>query len=477
MPNDDVRLPKLSEVIIVLALFLIIMSFSIISFDIPLQLSLFVVWFLFIGFGIYLGHKYNTLQKAIAKGIYEGIEATLVIVVVGALIGTWTAGGIVPGMIYYGLSFVHPSIFLVAAMVICAVTALATGTSFGTVGTAGVAMMGVGQSFGIPLPLVAGAVLSGAYFGDKVSPLSDTTVLAASLSRVNVMDHVRSMLYVSIPSIIIAGILYLIVGFFYVGNTVELTVVQTNMDALNEYFNISWYMLVPPVVVIVLLALNKPAIPSLAFGSLLGVLWAWAFQGMDVIAGLKTAYEGIQMNSGIEFLDGLLNGGGIVSMLSVVLFTILALGFGGLLEQTGVLKVISGVFSSWVKNSTGKLTVSTVLTGFFGNLFGSAGYVSIITGCKMTKENYQKLNIQRRVLSRNTESGGTMTAPMIPWSDNGIFMAATLGVATISYLPFMWFAFIGIFITILYGYTGKFIWREDEDSEEHNVSSKETIAK
>ncbi|MEI3610663.1 Na+/H+ antiporter NhaC [Pseudogracilibacillus sp. SO10305] len=460
--ENKVRLPSKLEVIILLALFLLIMASSALWMDIPFQLSLFIVWFLFIIGGLYLGHTYNDLQGAIASGIYKGMEATLIVVAVGALIGTWISGGIVPTLIYYGLAIIHPTVFLTAAVILCSLTSLFTGTSYGTVGTTGVAMLAVGASFGIPLPLVAGAVLSGAYFGDKISPLSDTTILAASLSKVELMDHVKSMLYVSLPSLVISCTLFFITGIFYVDNTVDLSVVEANMASLQQYFNIGWYMLIPIFFTLALLALRKPALPTIVFGAFLGAIWTWLFQGNNFLSSLKIAYSGPGMESGDEFIDLLLNRGGIVSMLEVVLFCILALGFGGLMDKMGIITVISEMFSQWVRNSTGNLTVSTIVTAFFGNLFGSAGYVSIITGSKMTEKNYDRLHVDRRVLSRNTEAGGTLTAAMVPWNDNAIYMAGVLGLSTMAYLPFMWYAFISIGISILYGYTGKFIWRTKE---------------
>lgn len=458
MNTDGIRLPKIGEVIILLILFLLVMASSALWFDIPLQLSLFITWFIFIIAGIYLGHTYMQLQTAIAEGINKGMEATLIIVTVGALIGSWIAGGIVPSLIYYGLAIINPTLFLLTTLILCCVTSLFTGTSYGTVGTTGIAMMGIGASFGIPLPLVAGAVLSGAYFGDKISPLSDTTILTASLSKVKLMEHIRSMLHVSIPSLFITGILFLIVGFFYVSDTVDLSAVETNMTAIDTHFNIAWYMLIPIIIVTILLALQKPALPTIAFGALLGVIWAWLFQGWDFISALTTAYVGPAMQTGDEFIDLLLNRGGIESMLSVVIFCILAMGFGGIMDRMGIITVIGDLLSKWVQNSKGKLTISTIVTAFFGNLFGSAGYVSIITGSKMTEKNYDRLNVDRRVLSRNTETGGTLTAAMVPWNDNAIYMAAVLGITTLEYLPFMWFAFISIIISIIYGFTGKFIW-------------------
>src|SRR5699024_183636 len=207
----------------------------------------------------------------------------------------------------------------------------------------------------------------------------------------------------------------------------------------------------------------------IAFGALLGVIWSWLFQKNSFMIALKSSYDGVNLETGNEFMDLLLSRGGIASMIEVVLFMLLALGLGGLLDKIGVMQVLQDKMSIWVKESTGRLTLSTIGTAFFGNLFGSAGYVSIITGSKMTEQNYDRLNVDRKVLSRNTETGGTLTAAMVPWGDNGIYMAAMLGVSTFAYLPFMWFAFISIIISIIYGYTGKFIWRTDNNEKKNNI--------
>src|SRR5699024_6206396 len=240
-------------------------------------------------------------------------------------------------------------------------------------------------------------------------------------------------------------------------------VVNSNMEELQAHFNIAWYMLVPILFTLTLLALRKPALPTIFFGALMGAIWSWLFQGWNFLSAIKVAYEGPAMETSSEFIDELLNRGGIVDMLEVVLFCILALGFGGLMDRMGIISVVGDLFSRWVKDNTGNLTVSTIVTAFFGNLFGSAGYVSIITGSKMTEKNYDRLNIDRRVLSRNTETGGTLTNPMVPWNDNAIYMTGVLGISTMAYLPFLWYAFISIAIAIIYGYTGKFIWKAKPD--------------
>lgn len=469
MENSEehhIRKPNLVEVFAVLILFLAI-AFSFTGiFDLSIQLALFIALFIVILLGLRLGYKYNELQDALKDGISSGLDAVLILVAVGALIGTWIAGGIVPSIIYYGLEFIHPSVLLLATLILCAVTSLATGTSWGTAGTAGIAMVGVGEGLGIPLPMVVGAVLSGAYFGDKLSPLSDSTVLTASMARVDIIEHIRSLLYVSVPAFIISGAAFTVVGFTYAADQVNLDRVESIMAAMEDSFNIAWWMLIPAVVVIVLLAMKKPAVPTISFGALLGVIWAILFQNADFIAALNTAYDGFSIDSGNAFMDELLNRGGITGMLGSIVVILLGLGFGGLLNHIGALQAIVDALSGFIKN-TGRLSVSTLLTGFFSNVFGCAMYVSLILTPKIMEKNYDRLKVDRRVLSRNTEVSGTLTSGMVPWSDNGIFMVAMFGVPTLQYLPYMWLSFVAIILVIIYGYTNKFIWYTDESDAEN----------
>ncbi|AEY00274.1 Na+/H+ antiporter NhaC [Oceanimonas sp. GK1] len=474
-PADRIRLPSSFEVLGLLAAFIGVMYLFLNVWALPIQLALFVSWFLVIGLGIRLGLCYETIQKGLLKGIHNGMEAVLVLITVGALIGTWIAGGIVPSIIYYGLSVMSPSIFLFAAFIICALTSLATGTSFGTAGTAGIAMMGIGHSFGIPMPLVAGAVISGAYVGDKLSPLSDTTVMTASLCRVDLIDHIKSMLHVSAPSALIASLLFLGVGYFYVDGAVDTSRADAAMVALAEQFNISWYLLLPTVAVIALLAMRKPSIPVISFGAVLGIICAVLFQDMATLDAVNTAYFGNAMSSEVDFLNTLLNRGGIESMFGVIALVLFALGLGGLMDRIGILTVICNGFLSWANNA-GRLTLSTLLGGFFGNFFGGAAYVSLITASTITEKNYDKQGIDRRVLSRNAEAGGTVTTPMVPWSDGGVFMATTLGVSTLSYLPFLWFHFLVLIISLIYGYANIAVWRTAPACPQPTTESEDSLA-
>ncbi|MAR71358.1 MULTISPECIES: Na+/H+ antiporter NhaC [unclassified Halomonas] len=470
--STPIRLPGMAEVLAVMIGFIAIMFLSINVLGLPIQLALFASWFLVMALGVRLKIRYASMQEGLINGIHNGMEAVLVLTTVGALIGTWIAGGIVPSIIYYGLTVMDPQIFLFAAFIICALTSLATGTSFGTAGTAGVAMMGIGHSFGIPLPLVAGAVISGAYVGDKMSPLSDTTVMTASLCKVNLIDHIRSMMLVSAPAILIAGVLFLVVGFFFIDGNVDTSRATVAMQALETHFTISPWLLLPAVIVIGLLTRRFPAIPVITFGAVLGSICAWWAQDVSPVDAIRIAYDGNAMASDVEFLNTLLNRGGIQSMLGVVALILFALGLGGLMDRVGILKAISNGFLRWA-NNPGRLTLSTMLGGFFGNFFGGAAYVSLITASTITEKNYDDQGIDRRVLSRNAEAGGTVTTPMVPWTDGGVFMATTLGVSTMAYLPFLWYHMLVIAISLFYGYANIAIWRTTSSTEKATTSSGE----
>lgn len=434
------------------------LAFIFTSLGIEIHLAIFAGWFLAIAVGLKLGFSYKEMEKAIIDGIYNGMDAIIILLAVGALVGTWISGGIVPSIIYYGLKVIHPNIFLLATLIICSLTSLSTGTSWGTAGTAGIAMMGIGAGLGIPAPMTAGAVLSGAYFGDKLSPLSDSTILASSMSDVDVIDHVKGMFPASIVGYIIAAVGFTIAGFTVGGGSADLSRVNEVINAIEGMFNISLISLLPMVIVIALLAMKKPSIPVISFGAVLGIIWGVFFQGLNFVDAIGTAWAQIPKDTGLEFIDNILSRGGMNSMLWSVGIILFGLGFGGLLDKTGILKAIASRIEKGI-NSGGSLTVTTIIVGFLGNLFGSAMYVSLILTPKIMQEKYDELGYDRRVLSRNTEFGGTLTSGMVPWSDNGIYMAGILGVATLDYLPYMWLSFACIAVSIFYGFTGAFMYR------------------
>lgn len=454
------RMPNMFETFLVLGGFLAL-AFAFTGLNIEIHLAIFCGWFLALAVGKVIGHNYKGMEKAITNGIANGMDAIIILLAVGALVGTWISGGVVPSLIYYGLKVIHPSIFLLATLIICSLTSIATGTSWGTAGTAGIAMMGIGAGLGIPAPMTAGAVLSGAYFGDKLSPLSDSTILTASMANVDLMDHIKGMLPVSIPAYILAAVAFTLAGFSVGGGTADMGQVTAVMGAIDDMFNVSLIGLLPMVLVVVLLAMRMPSIPVITFGTVLGIIWGMVFQGLTPVEAIGTAWTQIPKDTGLAFIDNILGRGGMNSMLWSVGIIIFGLGFGGLLDHIGILKVLAVKIEKWIKGG-GSLTTTTIGTGFLGNLFGSAMYVSLILTPKIMGEKYDQLGYHRRVLSRNTEFGGTLTSGMVPWSDNGIFMAGILGVATLQYLPYMWLSFACIGLTMLFGYTNKFMWRAVE---------------
>ncbi|MGO2420880.1 MAG: Na+/H+ antiporter NhaC [Vibrio casei] len=455
MKHNKPKLPSLMQVIISLGLFLLLAFSFTAELDLPIQLALYIGWFIIIGLGIYLGHQYKDLEKAALNGISNGLGAVLILLAVGALVGTWISGGIVPTIIYYGLKAIHPSIFLLATMIICSLTALATGTSWGAAGTAGIAMMGIGHGLGVPAPVTAGAVLSGCYFGDKMSPLSDSVILASSMSNVEVMEHIKGMLPIALISYIITGIMFTAFGLHYAGQ-VDMSQVQGVIDSMEVQFNITPLSFIPVIIVLGLLAMRMPSFPVISFGSLLGVVWAVMVQDIDFLQAFNTAWAPYNIDSGVGFIDSIINRGGMSSMLGSVAVIVFGLGFGGLLDKVGLLETIAKLFENRVK-SAGSLASSTIATAFMGNVFGSAMYVSLILTPKICAKNYDRLGYKRKNLSRNAEFGGTLTSGMVPWSDNGIYMASILGVATLSYAPFMWLSFVCIIVTIVTSYMGWFV--------------------
>lgn len=460
--DNDVRLPTKWEVIAVMTLIIATLYISLAELQLPIQLALFACWFIVIGLGIKIGFRYSEMQSGLVKGIYNGLDAALILIGVGALIGSWIAGGVVPSIIYFGLSIMSPKTFLASAFFICIVTSLTTGTSFGTVGTVGIAMMGIGQGFGFPMPLVAGSIISGAYVGDKLSPLSDTTIMTASLCKVDVIEHVKSMLYISLPAAGIAFVLFIIAGFYYGNGNVDLSQAIIVKESIGNHFTTGFYLLLPALVVIILLVFRLPSLPVITFGALLGVACAAIFQGLPVMNSIRSLYSGSIIETDATFINTLLNRGGIESMYGVIVLILFALGLGGLMEKAGILQVLCNQLLKWA-DDIGKLTTSTLLGGFFGNFFGGAAYVSLITASTLTEKRYIDMGIDRRILSRNTEAGGTVTTPMIPWTDGGVFMATTLGVSTLNYLPFLWYNILVVLIAILFAYLNIAIWYEDAE--------------
>ena len=399
------------------------------------------------------GHGWQSIQDGMVAGITNALPSIIILMIIGVLIGVWILGGVVPTLIYYGLQILTPTYFLVAATVICAIASLATGTSWGTTGTIGVALMGVGAGLGLPLPLVAGAVLSGAYFGDKMSPLSDTTNLAPAMVGTDLYTHIRHMLPTTVVSISLSLALYLWIGFSYAESTGDLGRVTGILETMRAEFVINPILLLPPVLVMVVSFRRMPAIPGIALGAFAGLICALLLQGASYETAMNAAFSGYVSDSGNADVDDLLSRGGLESMLFTISLIIAAMMFGGVMQKTGQLRVVAERILQ-MANSTGSLVLSTALTAIGSNFLLCDQYMSLVMTGRMYIDAYRERGLAPENLSRVTEDAGTVTDPLVPWGSGGAYQTATLGVATIAYFPFAFFCWISPLVTILYGYTG-----------------------
>ncbi|MDO4711131.1 MAG: Na+/H+ antiporter NhaC [Peptostreptococcaceae bacterium] len=435
-----------------------------------------------------LGNTWADLEDGILKTINMGMQACLILMIIGMLIGSWIMGGIVPSMIYYGLQIISPSIFLVAAVILCSIVSIASGSSWTTAGTVGVALIGVGQGIGIPAPVAAGAIISGAYFGDKMSPLSDTTNLAPAMAGATLFDHIRHMIYTTGPSYIITLIIFGVMSVKYAGQQLDAASIDSMLSVLDSNFTINLLMIVPPILVIAMVIFKVPAIPGLLGGVTLGAIFAVVFQGVglgSLIDILQNGYSFEMSEAAAELADALkaaidsgvtgadtailasapmeliaevnsaklLSNGGMQSMMWTVSLIICALSFGGILEATGMLEVLAGSLLKLAKG-TGSLVFVTIFSSIFINVIASDQYLSIVIPGRMYKDAYADRGLSPRNLSRTLEDGGTITSPLIPWNTCGAAMTRSLKVSTQEYLPYCFFNILNPVISILMAFLG-----------------------
>ncbi len=407
-------------------------------------------------------HPWKEIQDGMVHGIMLAMSAILILMVVGTMIGTWILGGIVPSMIFYGLKVLSPGIFLVATLVICSIVSLGTGSSWSTAGTVGVALVGVGQGLGIPVAMVAGAIISGAYFGDKMSPLSDTTNLAPAVAGTDLFSHIRHMVYTTAPGYVLCIILYGLIGMRFSGGVLETGKVETILSTLKSNFFVHPILLLAPLLVIVMVVKKIPPLPALLAGTLLGGIFAMVTQSTSLAEVISAAHSGFVSQTGVEMVDGLLTRGGLQSMMDTVALIICALSFGGIMEKTGMLEVLARAFLKRVRR-TGSLVATTIFSSIGMNVIASDQYMAIVIPGRMYKSAFDSRGLHPKNLSRCLEDAGTLTSPLIPWNSCGAFMHATLGVNPLLYLPFAFLNLANPVVSIFYGYTGITMEKVEED--------------
>jgi NhaC family Na+:H+ antiporter len=393
------------------------------------------------------------LEEGIVDTIKMSMGAILILMVIGMVIGTWILSGVVPTMIYYGLKIISPGWFLVATLLLTSVVSLATGSSWTTAGTVGIALIGIGQGLGIPVEIVAGAIISGAYFGDKMSPLSDTTNLAPAVAGSNLFDHVRHMIYTTGPSYLISMVLFGIIGLKYAGNALDITSINEILTTMDANFMINPLLLLLPLIVIGMVVMKVPAIPGLLASVILAGLIAMVTQGADMATIIGVSHYGYESTTGVAAIDDLLTRGGLDGMMWTVSLILVAMTFGGIMEKAGLLEALAANILKFATN-TGNLVLATVLTVISINILAGDQYLSIVIPGRMYKKVFDERGLAPKNLSRILEDSGTLTSPLIPWNTCGVFMSTTLGVATFAYLPYAFLNLINPLVSIFYGYTG-----------------------
>ena len=414
-----------------------------------------------IGLGVFKGFKFSNMMSQVAENLKSVTGAIIILLFVGALSGTWLISGIIPSMIYYGLNILHPSIFLPSCLIICAIISIATGSSWTTSATVGIALIGISKAIGIPVEMSAGAIISGAYFGDKLSPLSDTTNLAPAISGSDLFTHIKYLTITTVPTISISLIIFIILNFYMISSgPTDNTVL---LEAINQTFNITPLIFIVPFIVIVLIIKKTPPIIALFIGTILGAIFALIFQ-QDILTQLSNsnsltfegAYSAIinsitvdtNIESGNSELNDLFTSGGMLGMMNTIWLVISAMVFGGVMESIGALKTITTSLLNLGK-STFSLFASTAGSCLAINLTTSDQYLAIVIPGKMFEKAFKEKNLAPENLSRTLEDTGTVTSVLIPWNSCGAYQSGVLGVSVLDYFFYAIFNWLSFFMTLI----------------------------
>lgn len=451
--QSNIKKPSFMYALSMLLIVVAIISIGLLSFEAPIQVLMFIGILAIIPFMLRLGFSYKQVEKSMIRSMSRALQPGLILLTVGILIGSWIASGTVPTLVYYGIEAISPRFFLLTTLIFCSLVALATGTSWGTIGTAGIALMGVGTTIGIPAGITAGAIISGAFFGDKMSPLSDTTNLTPTVTGSELFTHIKHMLWTTVPAYIISAIIFTLIGLRYKTPSVDAESVNQLTGYLANHFNLGLVPLIPIVVLVTLLMLKKPALPSIFIGTAVGGLIAILYQGFTFSDTIGFFYKGYTVESGLEIVDNLLVRGGLTSMLEMIVLFLFALGLGGMLADAGVLETLMASFADKIQ-STGVVVFVTIFVSYATLSIGGSIYFSAVMSGTLMRPIFKRLNLKPENLSRVIEDTSTQGGPLVPWTGAGIFAAGTLGVSAGTYLPFCFLALITPLFSLFYGITG-----------------------
>jgi NhaC family Na+:H+ antiporter len=421
-----------------------------------------------------LGHSWEEIEISIVKSISSAMGAMLILLVIGSLSGAWLLSGIVPAMIYYGLKIMNPTFFLFAACIVCCIVSLATGSSWSTIATVGIALLGIGKTLGIHEGVIAGALISGAYFGDKMSPLSDTTNLAPAMAGTDLFTHIRYMVITTVPTLTITLIIFFVWGFTL--DTAGVVNTDAVLTSIDNAFNLNPILFLVPALVLFMIVRKVPAIPALLVGSILGGIFAIIFQPQIIaqvsgitddpvkssfVAVMKSLALSINIQTDNAMISELLSSGGMAGMLNTIWLILGAMIFGGVMESCGLLKRIVEEIIKWA-HSTGSLVASTAVTSIFFNLTAGDQYMAIAVPGRMFADTYRKRGYKPELLSRTLEDAGTVTSVLVPWNTCGATQSKVLGISTWTYAPYCFFCIISPIMTVLMAYLNYKIRRLDD---------------
>ncbi|HKM29068.1 MAG TPA: Na+/H+ antiporter NhaC, partial [Anaerovoracaceae bacterium] len=403
------------------------------------------------------GWKWTFMEKGMIAGIGRSMQANLILLTVGMLISTWKAGGVIPAMIYYGLDILNPSIFLVTACLLCSIVSLCIGSSYTTAGTIGVALIGISIGLGVSPAMTAGAVVSGAYFGDKMSPLSDTTNLAPAVSGSTVFEHIRHMVYTVTPSYVIALVVFFIIGRGEAADGFKMELAEVLQGEIRNEFIVSPFLLIPLILLLVAVVLKMPAIPAMFTGVLMGLV-CMKIQGIAVVDFFNCMHYGYESSSTVQLTEDymvsdVIGGGGFNYMLWTVSIVICSMSFSGIMEATGMLGSVAEAILKLAKN-TGTLVTVTVFSCILINVMCADQYLAIILPGRMYKQAFEDRRLKQKNLSRCLEDSATLTSPLVPWNVCGVTMSGFLGVPTVEYMKYAVLNYVNPVVSIIYGFTG-----------------------
>ncbi len=402
--------------------------------------------------GLLLGFKWKDMERGIVDSIHKAMPAILIMLSVGILVGAWMASGTIPMVIYYGLKLISPKFFLVTACVVCSITSLATGTSWGTVGTVGVAFIGIAMGLGVPLGPAAGAIVAGAYFGDKMSPLSDIPNLATVISGSNLFDHIKHMMWSAVPAWLAGLAVYTVVGLRYGAGSIQDEKMTLITGTIRASFRFSVWLLLPMAIIFYFAIAKKPTIPAMVLSSLVAGALAVIFQKASVATVAAAMNSGFPAKTGVPLVDTLLSKGGMMSMMETQLIAFTAFSFGGIMQATGCLAVVLERVMKFTRQ-VWSLVVTTVGAAVLSAMITGSSYLSMIIPADLLAPIYKEKGLAAKNLSRIIEESGGIIVPLIPWSMAGVYITGTIGVSTFAYLPWAFMNYLSVGMLVLFGFT------------------------